>query len=64
MQWANVVDPPAGNGGADVLPQKHQPCRLAGLGATPLGVGGFGETADGSGFVVVDVKDRIEFRNL
>ena len=59
MQWANVVDPPAGNGGADVLPQKHQPCRLAGFWAAPLGVGGFGETANGCGFVVVDIKDGI-----
>jgi hypothetical protein len=59
MQWANRGEPPAGNGGADVQLWKHQPCRLAGFGAAPLGVGGFGETADGCGFVVMDVKDCI-----
>ena len=44
--------------------ERRSPHRDAGLWAAPLGAGGFGETADRLGFVVVDVEDRIEFSNL
>lgn len=56
--------PPAGTGGSGLFPGRSSPPRLAGFGAAPLSVGGFGETADRLGFVVVDVEDSIEFSNL
>jgi hypothetical protein len=64
LMRANCGEPRAGRGGADYEPEKHQPCRLAGFGAALSGAGGFGEARDGTGFVVVNVKNRIEFSNL
>jgi len=61
---AQRCGPPAGSGGSELLPRSSQPRRLASFWAAPLSAGGFGETADRLGFVVVDVEDRIEFSNL
>ena len=61
---ANLGEPPAGNGGADVLPEKAPAVPACRNWSPPLGAGGFGETPDGFGFVVVDVKDSIEFGDL